>query len=302
MTPPTPGMHAALALAARGMHVFPVRPGSKRPMVRWGTQATTDPGVIAGWWSRWPAASIAVACKPSRLTVIDIDGPTGRASWDALLAAHGHVPTASVITGRDDGGIHYWYRAPALDPPPNSCGEPDRGVAPGIDIRGAGDSAGGMVLAPPSWHPSGRRYQWRDRLPLADLPAWLHLLASARPTTGGQEGCGDPDAARRRWTARHQHRDGPQTRAGRWAAAVLTGEAADITGMPPDSGRNAALNGAAYKLGRLVAGGLLDADDVRQALTDAAAACGLPEREATRTIASGMAAGARSPRTVVAAG
>ncbi len=67
--------------------------------------------------------------------------------------------------------------------------------------------------------------------------------------------------------------------------------------MEPDSGRNHALNGAAYKLGRLVAGGMLTEADVRQALTDAAAACGLPAGEATRTITSGLTAGMRAPRT-----
>ncbi|WP_163547798.1 bifunctional DNA primase/polymerase [Candidatus Frankia nodulisporulans] len=173
---------AALALAARGMHVFPVRAGSKMPMVRWGSEATTDQDVITSWWTRWPAASIGVACKPSGLTVVDVDGPVGRASWAALTGEHGHTPTASVSTGRTDGGVHYWYRAPQENPPANSRGTETKGVAPGIDIRGAGNSDGGMAVAPPSLHPTGRRYQWADRLPLADLPAWLHELA-ARPTT-----------------------------------------------------------------------------------------------------------------------
>jgi hypothetical protein len=31
------------------------------------------------------------------------------------------------------------------------------GLLPGIDIRGDG----GYIVAPPSLHPSGRRYQWK---------------------------------------------------------------------------------------------------------------------------------------------
>jgi hypothetical protein len=216
-----------------------------------------------------------------------------------------------VTTGRDDGGIHYWYRAPALDPPPNSHGEHGRGVAAGIDIRGAGDGAGGMVLAPPSWHHSGRRYAWRDRLPLADLPPWLRALASPQRTTPAPGGIpdGTGKAAGRR-PATRQVRDGlgapPEVRARTWAVSALAGEAAGIAAMAPGTGRSNALNGAAYKFGRLAAGGVLSADDVRQVLTDAGIACGLDDRtrkgdgrgSAARTVTSGMTAGAAYPRTV----
>jgi hypothetical protein len=262
-------------------------------MVKWGAEATADLDVIADWWSRWPAASIAVACKPSGLTVVDVDGPAGRASWAALTAQHGQAPTVSVTTGRADGGVHYWYRAPQADPPGNSKGL----VGTGIDLRGAGEGAGGMVLAPPSWHSSGRRYQWRDRLPLAELPAWLHAPARPQPTMTGSElrEVGGRHREARTWA---QHGDtGAARRARAWAVAALAGEAADIAAMAPDSGRNDALNGAAYKMGRLVGGSLLADGDVRQALADAAASCGLPAGEAARTITSGLAAGVADPRT-----
>ncbi|WP_163547797.1 hypothetical protein [Candidatus Frankia nodulisporulans] len=74
--------------------------------------------------------------------------------------------------------------------------------------------------------------------------------------------------------------------------------------MSAESGRNDALNFAAYKMGRLVAGGLLDEHDVRQTLTDAAVVAGLddPARggkhsSSARTVTSGMQAGMRRPRT-----
>ncbi len=293
---------AALALAARGIVVFPVRVGSKKPMVRWGSDATTDPDTVTGWWSRWPYASIGVACKPSGLTIVDVDGPAGRASWTALTGQHGHTPTASVTTGRTDGGVHYWYRAPQTSPPGNSKGSDTSGIAPGIDIRGAGDGDGGMAVAPPSLHHSGRRYQWADRLPLADLPGWLHQLTT-RPTTPDPPSPAEIAAARRRAAAYQARPDLAASRAHRWAAAVLAGETTDIADMAPESGRSDALNGAAYKLGRLVAGGLLDEDDVRQALTDAGLAAGLddPARKGkrgstARTVDSGLSAGMRRPR------
>jgi hypothetical protein len=51
------------------------------------------------------------------------------------------------------------------------------GLAPGIDLRGEG----GLIIAPPSIHPSGKAYAWiegrgPDR-PLAALPDWLERLA-----------------------------------------------------------------------------------------------------------------------------
>ena len=51
------------------------------------------------------------------------------------------------------------------------------GLMPGIDLRGDG----GMIVAPPSVHPSGGRYRWRrghrpGALPLAEMPDWLVRL------------------------------------------------------------------------------------------------------------------------------
>ncbi|WP_322769652.1 hypothetical protein [Frankia sp. Cr1] len=100
-------------------------------------------------------------------------------------------------------------------------------------------------------------------------------------------------------TTRAVSRTAPSTgaRRERWALAALTGECTDIAGMTPDSGRNHALNGAAFKMGRLVAGGLLGELDVRQALVNAGVTAGLPMSEATRTVESGLSAGMRAPRT-----
>ena len=61
-------------------------------------------------------------------------------------------------------------------------------------------------------------------------------------------------------------------------------------------GRNHALNRAAFRLGQLVAAGLLDPETVLAGLLEAATACGLGESEATATIESGLAGGTRKPR------
>ena len=44
-------IHSALALAARGFHIFPCRPRDKRPATANGLKdATTDPDMIQAWW------------------------------------------------------------------------------------------------------------------------------------------------------------------------------------------------------------------------------------------------------------
>ncbi|MFF3614642.1 hypothetical protein [Streptomyces sp. NPDC002580] len=63
---------------------------------------------------------------------------------------------------------------------------------------------------------------------------------------------------------------------------------------------NNALYIAAVALGQLVAGGELSEADVTGWLLTAALQVGQGEREAWRTIASGLRAGAQRPRTVAA--
>ena len=60
--------------------------------------------------------------------------------------------------------------------------------------------------------------------------------------------------------------------------------------------RNNGLNRAAYSLGRLVAGGEVATELVYGELLAAALATGLGHREASRTIRSGLRAGATRPR------
>jgi hypothetical protein len=67
---------AALDLAGRGFHVFPLKPNSKVPALThdWEGRATTDPGVIERCW-RTGAFNIGIACGPSGLYVLDLDTP-----------------------------------------------------------------------------------------------------------------------------------------------------------------------------------------------------------------------------------
>lgn len=82
-----------------------------------------------------------------------------------------------------------------------------------------------------------------------------------------------------------------------YATAALEAEVQRVVDAPEGT-RNHTLNRAAFSLGQLVAGGVLDEADVVSSLSHAARQAGLEGVEITRTIQSGMAGGAATPRGV----
>ncbi len=106
--------------------------------------ATTDPDIIRGWWKRWPGANVGIAAGKSGLIVIDQDG----APLD--------LPTADreTVTNLTARGAHLIYAKPAdLD-----IGNRDSMLPGDINVRGDG----GLFVAPPSRHASGKSYQWEE--------------------------------------------------------------------------------------------------------------------------------------------
>ena len=95
----------------------------------------------------------------------------------------------------------------------------------------------------------------------------------------------------------HGTASAPARRAGErpnYVAAALADECRQVR-EAPEGQRNHQLNVSAVKLGRLVAGELLDEDTVRAELTGAARVAGLTARETGRTISSGLRKGMASP-------
>lgn len=285
---------AALDLAARGWHVFPLRPRAKVPAVRgWEQRATTDPDRIRRCWAAGPF-NIGVATGPAGLVVVDLDTPKPDdqppADWarpgicdgfDVLAALAEQAGTRidlGTFTARTRrGGVHLYYTAPDGVELRNTSGT----LGWLIDTR----AHGGYVVGPGSYvqAPDGTgRYEITNPAPAAPLPGWLAdaLTPAAQPA-------------------------GPVTvplasdRRGTYLRRAVLAEIERVTGSPPH-GHNTALYHASVALGQLVAGGALDADHVTDWLSDAAAQVGQPAREAERTIASGLKAGAKRPRSVAA--
>jgi Bifunctional DNA primase/polymerase, N-terminal/Primase C terminal 1 (PriCT-1) len=159
-------IRTALALAEKNMAVFPCRPQDKRPATANGLKdATTDVNIIRQWWRQEPQFNLAIATGAvSGIFVVDVDGLDAEVELRRLEAQHGTLPsTVEAITAR---GRHCYFRLPDA-PVRNSAGK----IAPGVDVRGDG----GYVLAPPSVHPTGKRYAWSVDCAsaFAEAPAWL---------------------------------------------------------------------------------------------------------------------------------
>ncbi len=290
MAPLTPShglLAAAEGYAERGWLVLPLwwplpdgacacrrpdcsKPG-KHPLTRHGLHdATTDPGVILRWWTRWPVANVGIRTgAPSGLLVVDVDGPIGMASLRTLRSEHGPLPASWVRTG--SGGWHAYLRQPDGQRIPNSVGR----LGPGLDVR----ADGGSIAAPPSLHAAGGRYGWlKPGAEPPPAPEWLIRLALPPPP---------PPVPPLTELAMQV--------TGRYAEAAIRREAEAVAAAPAGT-RNHRLNIAAYRLGRLVAGGVADEASVREALLAAAALAGLPHHESAGTVGSGIRAGMRSPR------
>jgi Bifunctional DNA primase/polymerase, N-terminal len=281
-------LRSALALAARGWHVFACAAGRKRPALRqsWQDLATADPDQVRDWWSRQPY-NIGISCGPSGLVVIDLDVPRGTrpdgisqdeaaaggtGTFARLCQRHGEpYPPATFGVNTPSGGCHLYFAA-ARGLLRNSAGL----LGPLIDVR----ADGGYVVAPGS-RIGQRAYTVRDSSPPMPLPPWIAALL--------QDGAATTPASARRLPVLGR---GLGTA---YALAALREETRRVATAQPGT-RNDTLNRAGFSLGQLVAAGLLPPAAVITALGSAAARAGLPEGEARRTIRSGMAAGARKPR------
>jgi hypothetical protein len=161
----------ALKYAARGLRVFPCKPAGKAPATTHGVKdATLDANKITAWWTAQPTCNIAVATGGGML-VVDVDSLDAEAELRQLETRFGALPpTIEAITAK---GRHIYLRYPQTRNVRNSTSK----VAAGIDVR----ANGGFVIAPPSLHPSGKRYCWSvdSSSALAEAPAWLLDLIEA---------------------------------------------------------------------------------------------------------------------------
>lgn len=162
----------------------------KCPRVKWGEESTIDSAKIKEWWSHnFMGSNIGIDCGKSDLLVFDADTYKQTGDLSDLLT-FADRETVTVITG--GGGEHLIY-----DRQGKQYGNSTKNLPPGIDIRGVG----GYIVAAPSLHKSGRRYQYEygyapDEIPLAPIPQALDSILSAGTILhrGSKGTLGEPDS------------------------------------------------------------------------------------------------------------
>ncbi|MFD6496210.1 bifunctional DNA primase/polymerase [Streptomyces sp. NPDC060188] len=278
-------LNAALEAAARGWHVFPLRPGTKRPALhgqaactrsgvcadahrKWEQRATTDPDRIRATWSTGPF-NVGIATGPSGLLVVDLDTlkaedlkgtPDGATSFSALCerAREAAPDTYRVRTAR--GGEHLYF----TQPPGVRLNSTKGRLAKKIDTRGWG----GYIVAAGSTTPTGA-YEPLCGPETASLPSWLQGILRPAP----------------------KHSQAPSVavagQSRRYADVALTSEARNVAGAQVGE-REAALFKAARALGRFVAWGDLPRHVVEQALQEGGEAAGLSASECRSTLRSAL--------------
>lgn len=151
----------------------------KHPRTMHGLKdATTDQAKIRQWWTMWPNANIGIVTgNASGFVVLDVDLKShGEKSLTYLESDYALLPeTLESITG--SGGSHYLFTYPDI-----SIKNSASSIAQGLDIR----SDGGYIVAPPSLHKSGKRYQWKNDCDLTTMPDWLLQLATETSQASGE--------------------------------------------------------------------------------------------------------------------
>ncbi len=162
-------LDAALAYAARGLHVHPIRSRSKEPASPHGFKdATTDEATIRAWFERSPDLNVAFATgQKSGRWILDVDegGADTLLDWDR---DHGGLPDTPLH--RTGGGGRQYH----FDNPPGLVIPSRVRFAPGIDTRGEG----GYALLPPSVTETA--YTWLREGDPAPAPSWLVDLVCGR--------------------------------------------------------------------------------------------------------------------------
>jgi bifunctional DNA primase/polymerase-like protein len=265
-----PFAEGAPALASAGLYVFPLD-SRKKPLVKWGSEATTDQQVIAEWAKRWPNAGIGIACKPSGLLVVDLDVKhppvSGPDNWAEVTLASGDPEAApacyydrTTLIRSSSGGYHAWFANPEGIP-----GRDD--MLPGIDVKAAQGYCGGFVVAPPT-----PGYEVLGLKPPMPVPESLALILT--------------------------HDDKPQVlRPNDPFTAPSTGNLIGLIRAvldAPEGNRNATLHWCGCRAYEAVFAGLVQEGSAVAALTEAAECTGLRHDEIAATL--------RSARNTVARG
>ncbi len=300
----------ALLYERLGFSLVPITPKRKLPMRRLLPEVDGKPSwkpylveratkeVIKSWYKRYPRLNMAVACGPvsGGLVVIDfdIDAEQYWREWVKMTAPLSHaLPVAR--TGK---GLHVYLRY-AQTVPSIQLAQKENGRII-VETRGHG----GLCMLPPSTHPEGHTYIWKqgsaEQIPIVNHRQYLRLVgvavrfhecvdkvvvpAVAAPAATDTQSLVNPGVMQKRLVA--------------YGMAVLLNLQSELAGIG-QGGRNAGLNRSSYIVGRYVGAGLVVRDVahsmLRQACLDNGYIYEDGENAFLRTFKSGLDAGIARP-------
>ncbi|MGW7194981.1 bifunctional DNA primase/polymerase [Streptomyces chryseus] len=288
----------ALAVAARGWPVFPLRPDDKRPAghaearcPRTGRcgdghrtpeqRATRNVEHITQCWQAAPY-NVGIATGPAGLVVLDLDLPkddtdTAPPEWAGLAdgldvfaalceQADARLPTETYTVRTRRGGQHLYFTAPGEKRLRSTGGT----LGWKVDTR----AWGGYVVAAGSVV-GGAPYEVIHDAPPAPLPAWLCDLLTPQPTPAPMP-LAELSVRMRNATA--------------YSTAALRGELEKVLSAR-QGGRNRAVYFAAYALARMIRNGDLTETSVSSELMSGGQSIGLSAAECRTAIRSGLVRG-----------
>ncbi len=145
------------------------KPG-KHPILSWieFQKRRATPEEIRAWWTKWPWANVAIITGlVSGIIVLDVDGEQGVET----LRKNRYAVPITARTGTGGGGWHHIFNHPGFECR-NFAGKTGKTILSKVDFR----ADGGLIVAPPSIHLSGKPYEWiatPEEENIKDAPSWL---------------------------------------------------------------------------------------------------------------------------------
>jgi len=194
---------------------------------------------IRKWFAGRPFLNVGIVTgKVSGIVVLDVDSEEGHR---ALREAGYEIP-ATVHAHTGGGGDHCSFRYPE-----GGLGNSAGSIVVDVDVRGDG----GLIVAPPSMHRSGKRYEWviaPGEVDLAEMPTWMAVhdqpVAEGKTTkTSGKHRL--PRITLPSTDVQMSQRQQEQ----------VVHEAAELVRTSPEGERNNTLNLVVFRLGKIPAPG-----------------------------------------------
>src|SRR5262249_7665064 len=315
-SPPIPHERLRIAVTARrmaylrlGYEPIPVISGRKRPAINnWQDIPITippDEDVITPWAETYPGA-LSTGIRTRKTPGFDIDIRDQAVADQVEQALLNMVPSGTVL------------KRVGLPPKrliPFRCTTPFKKIsatfkAPDGTMHKVEVLADGQQFVAEGIHETTRQpYRWTDnvsllnvaheQLPLVDEALARRFVAEASEirkrdgwTEMGGKGNGKANA-----TGTLNFNNEPKAEGSSiYGRTALREECAKLAAMPKDSGRNNALNAAAFNLFQLVAGGELDEDSVHDCLLGGGEKCGLVAEDGAASVRATIESGARAGR------